>query len=189
LYLQREDTTQPKIDMEFRKITFEEIASIWKIDRTEHVEENYLHCSGGLKTTAIHTTFYGWPAEEQTRMMPSFQQSHMEGAFFYGAFDKTDLKGIVLVHQKWLPQNRLQLKYLYVDSSYRGTGIGKKLFNKAKEYAQLRGANSLYISSSESKNTVDFYFHMGCKLSEDIDPFLFKKEPLDIHLELFLGNN
>jgi len=48
------------------------------------------------------------------------------------------------------------------------------------------GANRLYISSSESKNTVEFYRSLGCELVSEVDWELFALEPKDIHMELDL---
>jgi hypothetical protein len=39
------------------------------------------------------------------------------------------------------------------------------------------------VSSVPSENAVDFYLHMGCRVTEDVDPALFELEPDDIHLE------
>ena len=53
--------------------------------------------------------------------------------------------------------------------------------NKAKERAKELGAKKLYISATPSKNTVDFYRHLGCKLTSEINADLYQLEPDDIH--------
>ena len=70
-----------------------------------------------------------------------------------------------------------------VDSGYRKKGMGKVLFEKAVERAETLGARRLYISATPSENTVNFYLHMGCEVTGEIDRELFELEPEDIHLE------
>jgi N-acetylglutamate synthase-like GNAT family acetyltransferase len=61
--------------------------------------------------------------------------------------------------------------------------LGTQLFELAKAAARERGASRLYISATESENTIKFYLRLGCVLTKDLDPELFKLEPKDIHLE------
>lgn len=58
--------------------------------------------------------------------------------------------------------------------------------NQAKERAKELGAKKLYISATPSKNTVDFYMHLGCKLASEINTDLYQLEPYDIHLEMIV---
>jgi len=55
---------------------------------------------------------------------------------------------------------------------------------KTMAKARQLGARKLYISATPSKNRVDFYMHLGCRLTSQIDPKLYELEPEDIHLEL-----
>jgi N-acetylglutamate synthase-like GNAT family acetyltransferase len=57
---------------------------------------------------------------------------------------------------------------------------------RAAARARELGAQRLYVSATESENTVDFYLRRGCRLAEEVDPALFALEPNDIHLELDL---
>ena len=80
-------------------------------------------------------------------------------------------------------RNQLQLMFLHVDRSYRGSGLGRRLFEKVVARARELGAEKLYVSATPAENTVNFYFHLGCRITRDIDRELFKMEPEDIHLE------
>ncbi len=73
-----------------------------------------------------------------------------------------------------------------VDSNYRHMGVGGKLFQEVIKRAKGLGVKSLYISATPSKNTIGFYFHMGCRLVSEVNQELFCLEPKDIHLELIL---
>lgn len=50
------------------------------------------------------------------------------------------------------------------------------------EEAKRYDIEALYVSSTPSPATVDFYIRMGCMLLVDPDPHLYKEEPEDIHL-------
>ena len=80
----------------------------------------------------------------------------------------------------------LNLGPLWITKEYRRLGIGSQLVEMVEEKAKEMGAKKLYISGSSSKNTIQFYLSIGCKLAAEIDPELFAKEPCDIHLELKL---
>lgn len=53
------------------------------------------------------------------------------------------------------------------------------------KYAKENGANGLYISSTPSENSVNFYQHLGCRLIDIPDPELYEREPEDIHLVFY----
>ena len=82
--------------------------------------------------------------------------------------------------------DQLQLKFLHVSRQYRGSGLGRTLFQEAVDKARSLGARTLYISATPSENTVRFYQSLGCRLSENPEPKLLALEPDDIHLELAL---
>jgi GNAT superfamily N-acetyltransferase len=77
----------------------------------------------------------------------------------------------------------LQLEFMHVGRDYRGKGLGVKLFEQARAAAKERGARGLYISATESENTVHFYQGRGATLIAKPDPELFELEPKDIHFE------
>jgi GNAT superfamily N-acetyltransferase len=72
---------------------------------------------------------------------------------------------------------------LHVSRAYRRRGLGRVLFEKAAAQAKQLGAKRLYISATPSENTVDFYLHLGCEVTGEIDRDLFELEPDDIHLD------
>ena len=68
----------------------------------------------------------------------------------------------------------------------RGAGLGRTLFAQAVRQARALGARQLYVSSTPSRHSVDFYLRRGCRPAGEPDPGLFALEPEDIHLELDL---
>jgi len=83
-------------------------------------------------------------------------------------------------------KDMVNLSLLWVSKENRRKGIAKKLLNLCKMEGKKSDVEKLYISAAPSKNTVDFYLEMGCQITEEIDPEMYKKEPEDIHLELKL---
>ena len=175
--------------MKFRNMTANELSRIWQIDRTEYVEAIYSYEKGRLKEHPIKETYHGWAPGDEEAYTPIIARCFQQGGFFWGGFVADKLKSIVILDTKWIGKHKdtLQLEFLHIDRAYRKQGIGKILFKKAVEEARLRGAKRLYISSTENKNTVEFYRHMGCSITKDVESELYQLEPNDIHMEYMIG--
>jgi predicted N-acetyltransferase YhbS len=168
-----------------RELTREELADIWAIDRSEVVEHVYHLEEGQLVLRPERWDVRGWPQSGREMYTPILRDCFDRGGTFYGAFEGSELAGIVVLENQFIGRDRdqLQLKFMYVSRAYRKQGWGKVLFQKAVEKARAKGARRLYVSSTPSENTVNFYRHLGCVLAEEVDPELFALEPDDIHLE------
>ena len=129
-----------------------------------------------------------WPPGEPEHYTPILLNCFDRGGYFWGVFSGDLLVGTVVLENRFIgnSQDTLQLKFLHVSKNYRKQGLGKKLFLLAAEKAIELDGKKLYISSTPSENTVDFYLHLGCVLATEIDENLFKLEPEDIHLEYSL---
>ena len=171
--------------MDYREMRLEEIKDIWAIDRTEYVDSIYKYEDGTLKVIPVKETFYGWPSGSEKIYGPVLKNCHDNGGYFLGGYTHGILKAVAVVDTRLMKREpkTLQLKFLHVDRAYRKQGIGGIMFMKAAGKARGLGAERMYISSCENKNTVDFYTHLGCRLSEDPDPVLYSFEPDDIHME------
>lgn len=64
-----------------------------------------------------------------------------------------------------------------------GNGIGKTLFNAAKEWAKENGALKLYISAHSAVESQAFYKAMGCAEAQVYNKEHVEKEPYDCQLE------
>jgi GNAT superfamily N-acetyltransferase len=117
--------------------------------------------------------------------MPSLIDCFDRDGTFFGAFEGANLVGAAVLESKFIGRARdqLQLVFLHVSQSYRKTGLGRRLFVAAVERARQIGAKRLYVSATPSENTVNFYLHLGCIVTNEVDPELFEEEPEDIHLE------
>lgn len=176
--------------MEYREIREAEIDQVWQIDRTEYVESSYIYDNGKLVEKIIDTTFEGWPPGEDRIYGPILKDCYRRGGFFWGAFEDGRMVAVVVLESKWIGKNAdtLQLKFLHIDRAFRKQGIGRILFEKALERAQHLQAKRIYVSSCENKNTVEFYRHMGCRITGSVDPELYRLEPNDIHMEFIFNS-
>ena len=74
------------------------------------------------------------------------------------------------------------LDIIQVSLAYRGNGIGKKLFNIAKQEAKKAGAKALYISACSSEETIAFYKAMGAELTNSPIREIADDEPYDLQM-------
>lgn len=171
--------------MTIRELTKTEVDRVWEIDRAEVVNKIYYHEDGRLVLKPEHYDIPGWPHGESEEYGPLLHDCFDRGGTFYGAFDGDELMGAAVLENKFIGRDRdqLQLEFLHVSRRYRKGGLGRALFEKAAGRAQELGAKWLYVSATPSENTIHFYFHMGCSLTEELNPELFALEPEDIHLE------
>jgi len=171
--------------MEYRVLREDELNKIWQIDRSEFVKTIYMQKEMELKEKDINHEIKGWPSEEENIYPSVLRECFQCGGYFLGAFENEILRAIVVLENKFIGKNedQLQLKFLHIDKAFRKKGLGRILFEKAVKVAKDIGAKKLYVSSNENKNTVEFYRHLECKLTEEKDKELFKLEPKDIHLE------
>lgn len=167
-----------------RRLTRDEIPQVWNIDRTELIENLYTLENNQLILSAQRFDMKGWPEGEAAHYTPILLESEARGAPFWGIFEHGKLIAAASVDPQWRGINGdlLQLAFLHVSYQQRGQGLGQLLFQQAVEYAKAQGAAGLYISSTPSENSVNFYRHRGCVLCSSPDAELYQREPEDIHL-------
>jgi predicted N-acetyltransferase YhbS len=177
-----------EVAMRIRTLRKEEIGQVRNIDRSEIVEQIYYFKYGKLTLEDEFYDMKGWNPSELEQSIEHLHEINDRNGTLLGAFDGDRLIAISALESEFIgrKKDQLQLYFHHVDSHYRHSGIGGKLLKKIMEKARRLGARKLYISATPSKNTVDFYMHMGCKLASELNPKLYKLEPEDIHLELKL---
>ena len=174
--------------MEIRTLRRNEIEKVRGITRNEVVEQVYYFVDGRL---VLRDEFYdmkGWNASELDRCIAYLYDIYDRNGILLGAFVKDRLVGVSVLDSEFIGKDKdqLQLYFHHVDSNYRHRGAGGRLFRNAVIKAKELGAKRLYVSATPSKNTIDFYLHMGCRLASEVNPRLFEVEPKDIHLEFLL---
>ena len=171
--------------MEFRALERHEIENIWTIDRRELVEHIYYHEVGKLIKRPEHYDIQGWPPGEPENTTPRLLDCYDRGGTFTGAFEGDELIAAFILESKFIGQGKdqLQLKFLHVSRDHRQRGLGRMLFERSVARVRELGARRLYISATPSENTVEFYLHLGCIVTDEVDEELYALEPEDIHLE------
>ena len=172
--------------MEIRILKREEIEKVRGIDRSEIIEQDYYFEDGQL---AVKNEFYdikGWDPSGLEEHIKHLYDLYDRNGTLLGAFDGNRLIAISAQESEFIgrKKDQLQLYFHHVDSQHRHQGIGGKLLMLVTEKAKKLGAKKLYISATPSKNTVDFYMHLGCRLASELNLELYRLEPEDIHLEL-----
>jgi ribosomal protein S18 acetylase RimI-like enzyme len=76
--------------------------------------------------------------------------------------------GYALVYKKFSTfkaTTNYYIEDLFVFPEYRNSGIGKKLFNYVKDYAQMQGAGKVewYVNNA-NQGAIDFYKKIGAKV-------------------------
>ena len=171
--------------MEYRILLRSEIELLRQINRGESVEQIYYIRDDQLVLEEEHWDVPDWPPDEKTNRIRKLQEQFDEGAVFYGAFAGQELAGMGFLTDQPISSGdaRLNLKGLWVSRPYRKQGVGRMLVRLMEQEAREKSAKAVYISSTPSKNTVQFYFSLGYELTKEVDPNLFAEEPEDIHLE------
>ncbi|MCK4514867.1 MAG: GNAT family N-acetyltransferase [Spirochaetaceae bacterium] len=171
--------------MTIRELQRDEVQQIWSIDRSEVIDNVYHHEGGRLVLRPEHYDMQGWPSGEAEAYGPWLLDCFDRGGTFLGAFEDGSLVGVAVLESRFIgrAKDQLQLKFLHVSRGHRKTGLGRTLFDLAVARAEELGARRLYVSSTPSENSVEFYLHLGCRVTNEVDPALFEMEPDDIHLE------
>lgn len=172
------------IILEYRLLEREELKLLAEIDRKEIVSEVYYFKDNELKVVNEHDDIQGWNLKELEDYINRLQELYDRNGTVYGAFDSNKIVGLGALESKFIGNNNDQLKLdmLYISNSQRKKGIGKGLVRMISYKAKELGAKSLYISATPFKNTVDFYFAVGAKLTNEINKGLYELEPYDIHM-------
>ena len=105
-----------------------------------------------------------WNERDYRILTECLKNTVKAGGLVYGTFVAGRLKGFVSVDGTLFGKERpyADLIYLYVSREMRGRGIGRWLFETAKEYARKIGAEKLYISAHSAVETQAFYKAVGC---------------------------
>lgn len=99
----------------------------------------------------------------------------------FGAFLNGELVGFIGLKRE-LYGKRMIVSTLHVSATYRGHGIGKKLFLRGIEEAKKSGAEELYISACFAKETIDFYRAMGADLTKQPITEILEDNPDDLQM-------
>jgi len=170
----------------YRRLAVSDLGRLGEIDRTERIDRIYMQHGTRLEQLAGARSSPPWDREGTGEHSVAGLRAMLEhvaarGATAVGAFSDGRLVGIGVV----LPHIRpgvAQLVALYVSSTYRGHGIGKRLTGDLELVALDAGDTEMVVSSTPSANTVQFYLGRDFEPTGDPLPELYELEPEDIHM-------
>lgn len=126
-----------------------------------------------------------WTEEDYGTLVSCLRHTCASGGFVYAAFFGGALKGFASVEAERIgtAQQYCDLSSIHVSEDMRGHGIGRVLFDAAREWAGQAGAQKLYISAHSAVESQAFYRSMGCVEAEEYDQEHVRREPCDCQLE------
>ncbi len=130
-----------------------------------------------------------WSREDYEFLIGCLKNTINTGGVVYGAFVDGSLKGFVSVEGALLGSRRqyADLTCIHVSEEMRGSGIGKRLFLLAADWAREHGAEKLYISAHSAVETQAFYRRLGCVEAEEYQKEHVEREPYDCQMEYKLS--
>ncbi len=169
----------------YRLLNIDELERVREIDRSEYSNKTYFFREDKLVLEEKVFLHPGFNSRQLKKIVNELSRGFKNGDIFIGAFDGNTLIGISGVENKFRGRDNDMLNFgpIWVSKAYRKLGIGKHLFEMVGDKAKDMGAKMLYISAAPSKNAINFYLSIGCRLTSDIDEELYRKEPYDIHME------
>jgi GNAT superfamily N-acetyltransferase len=164
-----------------------ELERIGDMDRSERITQSYVFADDGLRLVDvdIHAPRWGEPGEASVQHLVDEWRPLAEAGTLLGAFEGDDLAGFA-IYRPDLEPGMAQLAVLHVSRPFRGTGVGSRLTEEVVRLARADGASRLYVSSTPTRATVDFYMRRGFVPTSTPNAALFELEPEDIHMEMNL---
>lgn len=99
----------------------------------------------------------------------------------YGALCSGQAVGFLMLNPR-LQGGQMVVESFHVSRPFRHRGLGRQLFACALRQARQAGAEALYISAANARETVDFYRAMGCTPAGLILPAYARENPEDLQL-------
>lgn len=130
-----------------------------------------------------------WDEKDFIFLIKCLKHTVQTGGLLYGAFADNKLKAFISVESALFGSEKqyVDLTSIHVSQDMRGLGIGRNLFEAAKEYAKKAGAKKLYISAHSAVETQEFYRAMGCVEALEYEKNHVAREPFDCQLEYVLS--
>ncbi|MEW4282080.1 GNAT family N-acetyltransferase [Priestia koreensis] len=170
-------------------ITVKELDLSWlprikEIDRTEEIEAIYTYKNETLAKEERKKVIPNWSPEGISEIIHTLSPIIKNNGHLVGAIDQDRLIGVAVLGGEWLPMHEktLQMAFLYVSNGYRRQKVAQRLMDHVVFRVKEKGAMQLYVSATETNSALGFYFRYGFTIAKHVDPALFLKEPLDIHL-------
>jgi ribosomal protein S18 acetylase RimI-like enzyme len=143
---------------------------------------------GALRRVPRRLEIPAWDAGELAETERRIEASLAAGGVLLGVTEGASLVAGAVLGGTFLSSapDRLELVFLHVSRPYRRRGLATELLGEVCRRARARGAEQLYISSSDAESAVRFYLRRGGRLSGRVDREIAARWPEDVPLELDL---
>ena len=180
-----------KIGLETRKLTLNDLKPtlLQHFNRYQEVQ-HCLRFENGKWVLKEIPFVEQWDAELKEEIVTSDFVNYLKsGGFLWGAFNSNNemIAFATLLSNFFGSKNQyLQLMQLHVSYEYRGTGIGKELFQLCSQRAKQLGAEKLYISAHSAEESQLFYEILGYVDALEINEKIVEHEPYDRQMEFVI---
>jgi ribosomal protein S18 acetylase RimI-like enzyme len=170
------------------ELGLDELARIREIDRSERAEGFFVVEDGSLRLVERDLEIPTWDDAEFADAIERLSASLAGGGVTLAIADGPRLVAAAVLGGEFLAgeERRLELVFLHVSRSHRRLGLARRLLDEVCRRARERGAEQLYISSSDVEPAVRFYLGYGCVPAARTDPAIVGRWPTDIQLTLQL---
>ena len=129
-----------------------------------------------------------WTVERKREIVNHFKSTIANGGAVIVVEQEMKVLGFAVIEAETFGElsTYRELSYIHTSLPFRGMGIGRKLFVKAKEVAKQLGVEKLYIGAHPSVETQRFYSRMGCVIAKEVNHEIYERETRDIQLEITL---
>ena len=172
---------------QYRELQLQEAERIAEIDATHFIKNVWRKDASG----EYHLVEINWTDTELPNgfewHLRRFKEILENGGTAFGCFHGGELIGYATVNADVFgQQGYVLLDQLFVSNTYRGKGIGNRLFALCAQQARQLGARKLYLCAGSAENTIAFYHRLDCGPAVEPDEDLAAEDPRDIQLEYVL---
>ncbi len=153
------------------------IRSLDAFERIQVIGEVYLPEGDGLRLISR-------PSRDDRTLARKRQKAAdiLGGSYItFGALHAGQVVGFLMLNPR-LQDGRMVVESFHISRPFRRRGLGRRLFACALRQARQAGAEALYISAANARETIDFYRAMGCMPADPILPEDARQNPDDLRL-------
>ena len=157
--------------------------SLDNYQRTQDVKKVYRKNSGEyILVDCVYTE--DWDMEKRRSVAKDISS---DDYITYLAIENDEVIGFIGLKKHLVEETYMILDLMQVSATYRGQGIGRKLFDIGKDEARKAGAQALYISACSSEETIAFYKAMGAKMTDCPIKEIEEDEPYDVQMVCYVS--
>jgi GNAT superfamily N-acetyltransferase len=162
--------------MQISTLNADQIQRVFEIDRTEHIEAEYIPepsddgfaIRATLRSYDPPRVFPNWDEEGRRRRAEWWRRELEKGGALIVAEENGHVVGFAIrAHSK--PDHSAEIIGLFVDAGDRGHGVGRLLLEALEQNARESRIRALYGGVNATERTIRFYLRNGYRIKALID--------------------